>query len=189
MKTSINNIAQLQTGLYKKPGMNGNALYLQVNYFNEYGEINRQLKPDVLIDEKLVKHLLRDGDILFMAKGSRNTAAIYRKLSGDAVASSSFIVVRLNANFQNQILPEYLAWFINHPRTQGSLKALAKGSDIPSIALSGFAELEISVPDIETQKTILTIHQLRTEEKKLINKIDLLKDQYIQRQLFLRTQQ
>ncbi len=188
MKVHIKDIATIQTGVYAKPDMHGNAVYLQVRHFNEYGEMNRQLKPDVVIDEKMAKHLLRDGDILFMAKGSRNAAVIYRSSSVDAVASSSFIVVRLNAKFKAQILPEYLAWFINHPRSQELLKAHSKGSGIPSIALSGFAELEVSIPDIETQKNILTIYQLRIKEKTLIAEIDRLKEKYIQHQLFSGTQ-
>jgi len=189
LKARIKDIAKIQTGLYAKPEMQGNALYLQVKYFDEYGEINRHLKPDALVDEKMRKHILLDGDILFMAKGSRNAAVIFRSLSGEAVASSSFIVVRLNERFKSQILPEFLAWFINHPRSQELLKTHSKGSGIPSIALSGFSELEVTVPDIETQKSILTIQMLRTKEKQLINEINKLKDLFIQNQLFLRIQE
>jgi restriction endonuclease S subunit len=168
--------------------MHGNALYLQVKHFNELGELVCQLEPDLYIDEKMQKHLLQDGDILFMAKGSKNVAVIYRNLAGSAVASSSFIVVRLNSNFKTQVLPEYLAWFINHPRSQEFLKSHSKGSGIPSIALSGFAELEVSIPDLETQKNILAIHQLRIKEKTLSAEIDRLKEKYIQHQLFSGTQ-
>lgn len=188
MKVHIKNIATIQTGLYAKPDRHGNAVYLQVRHFNEFGELSRQLEPDLYVDEKMRQHILQDGDILFMAKGSRNVAVIYRSLAGTAVASSSFIVVRLNSNFKTQVLPEYLAWFINHPRSQEFLKSHSKGSSIPSIALSSFAELEVSIPDIERQKNILAIHQLRIKEKTLIAEIGRLKEKYIQHQLFSGTQ-
>ena len=188
LKTRIQDIAQIQTGIYAKPDMHGNAVYLQVRHFSEFGELDRQLERDLYIDEKMRKHLLQDGDILFMAKGSRNIAVIYRNFIGEAVASSSFIVVRLNENFRTQILPEYLAWYINHPRIQEFLKAHSKGSGIPSIALSGFARLEVSIPDIETQKTILVICALRTKERILVSELDMLKEQYIQHQLFSGTE-
>ena len=188
MKPHIREIAQIQSGLYAKPDLHGNAVYLQVRHFDEFGQLHRILEPDLFVDEKMRKHLLRDGDILFMAKGSRNVAVVYRSLAGDAVASSSFIVIRLNVNLNAQILPEYLAWFINHPRTQEILKTHSKGSGIPSIALSGFAELEVYIPPLEKQKTILAIHHLRIKETRLIAEIDRLKEEYIQHQLFSGTQ-
>jgi len=188
MVQRMDQIASVLSGIYAKPSMQGNAVYLQLRHFNESGQQDPLAKADLFVDEKMERHLLRDGDILFMAKGNRNVGVIYRNTSGKAVASSSFLVVRIRDQFRTSILPEYLAWFINHSRSQARIKSYAKGSGIPSVTLSGFSELEVWIPDVDTQRKILMIHELRTREKSLLANITALKDHYIQESLITITQ-
>lgn len=129
------------------------------------------------LDSKIEKHLLKKGDVLFAAKGSKNFAAWYDNDKIPAVASTSFFVIRL---IDQNVLPGYLTWFLNHPDTQILLKGQARGSSIASISKAVLSELEISIPSIQKQELILRIFKLRNKEKNLKQQIEELREIEIQ---------
>ena len=155
MKKRLEDIVNIQTGIYRKPGFIGDTYYLQIKHIDNSGMllITNDLTKDVLLDDKSRKHLLSKGNILFAAKGSRNIAYTYNSEIEPAIASTMFFILSLKN--ENIVKPEYISWFINTPVTQEWLKSRAKGSGIPSISKSVLEELEISIPDLQTQKTIL----------------------------------
>lgn len=159
-------------------------MYLQAKHFDEKGLLTQLLHPDLKAEQVSEKHLLRAGDVLFAAKGTRNFAAWYESDNLPAVASTSFFVIRLSKNFQDKILPEFLVWLINHPNSQSFLKGKAIGTSIVSISKSVLEELEISIPNLKTQKTILKITHLRNKEKNLKRQIESLKEKQIQQQIW-----
>jgi restriction endonuclease S subunit len=81
------------------------------------------------------------------------------------------------------VLAQYLAWFLNSHTIQTLLKGKAIGTSIPSISKQVLENLEITVPNIEIQKAILQITKLRNKEKSLKQKIEVLRDKYINQQL------
>ncbi|HLG41298.1 MAG TPA: restriction endonuclease subunit S [Chitinophagaceae bacterium] len=180
MKTILGHIANIQTGIFAKTVSKGDIVYLQAKHFTENGQLHSSLHPDLQADNITDKHLLRHGDVLFAAKGTKNFAAWYEGKNQPAVASTSFFVIRLT---EKNILPDFLAWFINHPATQKILKGKAIGTSIVSISKSVLEELEISIPDLQTQKAILQITQLRNTEKTLMRKIETLREKQIQQQI------
>jgi restriction endonuclease S subunit len=191
LNTTLSHIANIQTGIFARPVSKGEIAYLQAKHFNENGQLVSSLHPDLQAENISNKHILQQGDVLFAAKGTKNFAAWYESLpSGQAgknlpaVASTSFFVIRLKENFRDKILPEFLAWFINHPGSQKILKGKAMGTSIVSISKSVLEELEINIPDLQTQKTILKITHLRNSEKKLKQQIEILREKQIQQQIF-----
>lgn len=180
MKEKIKNIATIQSGLFTRPTLDGEIVYLQAKHFNENGILSSELHPDLTLTTVNKKHLLKDGDVLFAAKGSKNFATWYENKNLPAVASTSFFVIKIDNNFKNKILPEYLAWCLNNPNSQIILKGKAKGTAIASISKTALEELEISIPDVQTQKVILEITQLCIKEKLLKNKIEDLREKQIQ---------
>ncbi|MDP4270458.1 MAG: restriction endonuclease subunit S [Bacteroidota bacterium] len=182
LKTTLKHIASIQTGVFAKPTPEGEVIYLQAKHFDESGQINTELHPDLKADAFAVKHLLRKGDVLFAAKGTKNFAAVY-DIEKQAVASTSFFVVKLNDKFRCRILPEFLAWQMNHPVAQTYLKGQAMGSSIVSISKGVLEELEISIPPIQKQQLILNISRLRNKEIELRQQIEMLRDKQIQQQI------
>jgi restriction endonuclease S subunit len=180
LKTTLKNIATIQTGVFAKPIQSGEIVYLQAKHFDENGELKETLYPDLNLKSKIEKHLLRKGDILFAAKGTKNFAAWYENEAIPAVASTSFFVIRINESY---IIPGYLTWFLNHPDTQYLLKSYARGTSIASISKAVLSELEIPIPNIQKQELILKIFKLRNREKKLTQKIQDLRERYIQEEL------
>lgn len=182
MNTRLKYIASVQTGIFAKPASKGEVVYLQTKHFDVSGQINAILHPDLIADTIAKKHLLRKGDVLFAAKGTKNFAAVYN-IDQPAVASTSFFVIRLEDKFKHQIIPEFLVWLMNHPVAQAYLKGQAMGSSIASISKGVLEEIEISIPPIQKQELILKISKLRNKEIELKQQIEMLRDKQIQQQI------
>jgi restriction endonuclease S subunit len=183
LRAALKHIASIQTGVFARPVKEGQIVYLQSKHFTENGILKSTLYPDLKTENISEKHLLQNGDIIFAAKGTKNFAALYESKNQPAVASTSFFVIRLNEEFHDKILPEYLTWYLNLESSQHFLKSQAVGSSIVSISKSVIDELELSIPDLNTQKAIMTISQLRNSERKIQMQIDLLREKQIQQQI------
>ncbi len=177
MVTTLKHITSIQTGVFAKPVQKGEIVYLQAKHFDENGELTETLYPDLDANSKIHKHLLKIGDVLFAAKGTKNFAAWYENDNMPAVASTSFFVIRLH---DKNVLPRYLTWFLNHPSIQALLKAQARGSSIASISKAVLSELEIPIPNLQKQELILKIFELRNKEKNLKQQIENLREKEIQ---------
>lgn len=182
MKTVLQNIAKLQSGLYAQPDIQADTLYLQGVHFDRFGEFDRDVKPQLKGDAKIERHLLQEGDILFAAKGLNNFAAVYDAEIGKAVASSSFIVVRLNESAR-KIVPHYLAWYLTN--TSGVILFHDKqlGTTIPSISIKKLSYLEVEVPSLEKQQSIVQIQKLRNLEKQITQQLEMQKDLLVKQTL------
>lgn len=176
----VKQITNIQTGVFAKPKEDGDIVYLQVKHFNEEGFLKTQLIKDLDFKDVSKKHLLQSGDVLFASKGIKNFATVYEAHNEPAVASTSFFVLRLTSN---QLLPNYLAWYLNCETVQSKLKSQAIGTAIPSISKNVLEDLEITIPNVEIQKVILQITKLRNKEKALKQKIETLREKQIQQQI------
>lgn len=182
MKHALLEIADLQSGIYAHPEAMADTFYLQGGHFDEAGTFDVSVKPYLKSSAKLQKHRLQADDILFAAKGLNNFAVIYEESIGPAVASSSFIVIRLNPDKRDIFDPRYLAWYLGHtPEVKLFHKQL--GTTIPSISISALSELEIEVIPMERQQLILQIQALRHREQRLAGQLEEKRDVLIKRQL------
>ncbi len=177
MNFPLHHIASIQTGLFAKPGKEGEVVYLQSKHFDEDGRLLVTLHPDLPVGDISEKHILRPGDVLFAAKGTKNFAAVYESHNPPAVASTSFFVIRLR---DKTILPAYLAWYLNSNKAQQELKAQAIGTGIPSISKQVLEMLELNVPTLEKQEAVLKISTLFEREKRIRIEIELLREHQIQ---------
>ena len=182
MKRTINEIALIQTGIYAKPSANGHFYYIQARHFDYNRQFIKTVKPELSLHDKLEKHILQTSDVLVAAKGYDRFAVACRDIPQPAVASSMFIVLHIT-DF-NLILPEYLAWFINHPKTQKILSGSSKGTALPSVTKDDVGKLEILIPSIERQKSVLKVYELFQKERQLKLQLDVLLKSKIQQQIF-----
>ena len=81
-----------------------------------------------------------------------------------AVASTSFFVIRLKTS---AVLPDYLCWFLRQPSVITYFKTHQAGSATPLIHKPAVENLEIPVPSLEEQKTIVAIAHLSKREMEL----------------------
>lgn len=169
MKVLLKNITEIQSGVYLKTSPSPNVLYLQVNDFDSEGVILSTAKPTVLLEEKNRNHILNYGDLLFAAKGNKNFSAIFKECEYECVASSSFLVIRITK--KDIVIPEYLNWYLNLPRTIEQLSINAVGTSIPSITKAMLEEVELRLPSIEVQKKVVEIAGLQKQEQRLLASI------------------
>jgi len=176
----LNDIAEIQTGVFAKTNYKGDVVYLQVNDFDEFGNHIGYWEPTLMHEELNPKHFLHKGDVLFAAKGSKNFAAVRNSDTPLAVASTSFFVIRIH---DNKVMPEFLCWYLNQPDIQYILKSKARGTAIPSITKKPLENVEIPMLTLDKQKLILKIDSLRQKQRLILQKITLLKDHLIQQQV------
>lgn len=182
MRVRLLNIADLRSGIYAQPQAVADTLYLQSVHFDNAGNFDSAVMPQLKAGPKLMNHRLRSGDILFAAKGLNNFAVVYDESIGPAVASSSFIVIKLNPDQLGLLDPFYLAWYLGHaPEVKKFHKQL--GTTIPSISISALSELEIGVIPMARQQLILQIQTLRNREKELGGLLEEKKEYLINQQL------
>ena len=178
MKTQLKNIAEVKTGVHAAPFLEGDSIYLQTKDLDSFGNIINPLHPCLLSGKKeLQNHLLQNGDVVFAAKGSNNVAlTIHSGLFSKGFVSTAFQIIRLRIECRPLITPQYLSWYLNQPKAQLVLKSQIRGSSPPSIPITAVKDLEIDIPNLATQKTILKIEELRTREKQLKYDIERLNE-------------
>ena len=181
MRKKIKDIAVIRSGAYMKEAPDGDVCYLQVNDFCR--EENRFFlpKPTLGMNRKTEKHLISEGDIVFAAKGTSNFCIVFHEEMGKAVASSSFLVIKLVDH--EIITPDYLCWVLNRDDTLAFFKANAVGSAMPSISKTMIEGYEINIPPIQEQSKIVEISRLQQKEKWLYRQISGLRHQLTEQKL------
>ncbi len=181
MKKLLKAITILNSGIYAKPNLPGEVFYVQARHFDEAGNFDRTLKPDLTLEGKIEKHLLQPGDILLAVKGYNNFAVQYQSPMAKAVASSVFIVIRIKDT--RAITPDYLQWYLNHPQTKAWFRRQSRGTDLPSLTQESLENLELTVPSPQRQKTAVEMNALMKKAQGLQQRIDSLRDHRNQRLL------
>ena len=111
---------------------------------------------------------LRPGDVLFVAKGNRNFAVnvdhSIEQAAIQAVATPVFYLLRCHT----QLLPEYLAWWLNQEPSQRYFEQNAEGSQVKSIRRSVLAETPLALPALRQQAALAALQQnLRQQQQTL----------------------
>ncbi len=168
MTAKLSDIAQLQFGYYSKPTDGGDAAYLLAKHFDDWGNQTHQVDAFIQIDQKNETHLLEDGDILLVGKGTRNFAWTYQKEYGAAIASSIFFVIKVD---RSKVIPDFLTTLFNMPPTQAYFQILGAGSSIPSIRKSELEAFAIKLPSLQSQEKVIAMKQLHYKDMELSQKI------------------
>lgn len=164
----LKNISTIQFGYYEKPKAEGDARYLQVKHFNDFGALGADIEEWIDVTDKSKSHLLEDGDILFVGKGMRNFAWKYSTEMGNMIASSVFFVIKSEPELVDA---DYLATIFNSSKYQSFFSSLGAGSSIPSIRKTELEAVEVPLPPIEIQRKIAKLNELYHEEIQLADKL------------------
>lgn len=124
------------------------------------------------------KYLIHHGDVLFSMRVNFNAFILPENDGKPFVASNGFAIIRPNTE---NIMTQYLAWFLNNTDSQREIEAIAEGvSRVPFISLRDLGDIDIEIPDVRKQQKIINIHQLRLKEKALLKQLEEKKDTLIQ---------
>ncbi len=133
----------------------------------------------VRIDMESVKdhHLAQEGDLVFRSRGHVNTAAVLLKDPGKAVVAAPLLRIRVKK--PDKVLPEYLSWFISQRDAQIFLTSRAKGTVQKMISKHAVEELEVILPSLAKQRSIVELASLSTREQFLLEALAIKREQYI----------
>lgn len=108
-------------------------------------ELSGRRKPDWLKAE----------DVLFLVRGNKNYAMHLDEVPLPSVISPHFFLLRVKQGAG--LIPAFLAWQINQAPAQRYLDASAEGSVQRSIRKGVLEALPLVVPDLENQRTIVSL--------------------------------
>ncbi|MGD9630676.1 MAG: restriction endonuclease subunit S [Pyrinomonadaceae bacterium] len=176
MLAKLADVAKIRTGVFARPERQGDVLYLQSKNFDELGELDSTVWPELKAQGTLQKHLLKRGDVLFAAKGDKNFGTVFQD-DRNAVASPTFLVFEMK---DTSVLSEYISWQLNDPTNLEFLRRNAVGTSMVSISKSLIGELSILIPPLEQQKKIVEAWRLSKKEYQLRLKIAELRESFVQ---------
>jgi hypothetical protein len=167
MKKRLRDIADFRIGYQfrgkVKPDPTGAVRVVQIKDIDSDLRIRVPDLTPVSID-KPEPYLTQAGDVLFLNRGHRLYAVVVPELPPNTIATGYFFILRPNPRV---MLPEYLAWSLNQPDFQDSLRPYHRGSHIPMVSRIDVEELKIQVPPLEVQRRILALNDLLDEERRL----------------------
>lgn len=148
-----------------EPTAAGGVLAIQLRDISPDGLVDPERLTRVQLEDLADRYFVRAGDVVFRSRGERNTAsALDERLREPALAVLPLMVLRPK---RDVVTPEYLAWAINQAPAQRHFDVAARGTNIRMIPRSSLDDLELDVPDIETQGKIVAVSALAEREREL----------------------
>ena len=123
--------------------------------------------------------MIEKNDIVISSRGSFR-ASIIKDDTANMIASSSVYVLRIE---DKNILPEYLAIYLNTVEGQKKIKEKMTGSVIKTILRKDLENIKIPIPAKEIQNIIISIYKNNQAQQKLLNRKKLLINQIIERSI------
>lgn len=147
----------------------GGVLAIQLRDITPNGRIDPERLTRVQLEDLADRYFVHAGDVVFRSRGERNTAsALDERLREPALAVLPLMVLRPK---RDVVTPEYLAWAINQPAAQRHFDIAAHGTNIRMIPRSCLDDLELDIPDIETQRRIVAVDALAARELELSQRV------------------
>jgi restriction endonuclease S subunit len=172
MKSRIKDIADIQIGYQSRgqiePDPKGIYRIIQIRDFNKTRQLNTESLYSFKPDRDPDRYLVNKGDILFLSRGQRNFAWANPHDLKNTVAANYFFILKPKTN---GVLSEYIAWYLNQPLSQLVLRSQIRGSHIPIITKSDFEIIQIEIPPLNIQESVIKLEDLLSREKDISVKI------------------
>jgi len=151
----------------------GNAFVVQFRHLvvgEALDDMGGQTLDRVTLPGRRRPEYLWPGDILFMARGTRNDAAVVKALPHNTVCTPNFFHLRLKPEAFS-LMPEFLAWQLNHVDAQRYFAMCSQGSAAPSVTKTQLGDLPVVVPPIEQQKLMMKLTEAARREQALLEQL------------------
>ncbi|MBP6228628.1 MAG: restriction endonuclease subunit S [Pseudomonadales bacterium] len=148
----------------------GDVTVIQMKDIDDANLLHAEDAIRVALPKGKTHHLLRAGDLLFRSRGRSNGAALVLDGIASAVLTAPMLLIRPHG-----VLPEYLCWYINAPATQAQLGALAEGTSVRMISAEALKVLDVPLPALAAQRSIVQAAALAEQEQSLLAQIAALR--------------
>ena len=151
-----------------EPEADGTIAVIQMRDLTEDNKLSHRNLITTKMNDLSDRHLVKRKDLIFRSRGQTTTAAIVDTEIGPAVVAAPLLRVRATSK---HVLPEYLCWFINQPLAQAFLHSRATGTAMTVIGKSALDDLQVPLPDLETQERIVALADLSNKEQRLMKEL------------------
>ena len=144
---------------------------------NDKGYIDFSLAEEFEANEMLSNDFLtQKGDILIRLSVPYTSIIIKEPEEEGYVIPSHFAIIRVDSNLAT---PEYVLWLLRSSKVQQQIRMNNSGSSgFGTISSGFFANLELSLPPLERQKSIGKLRLLSEREQELLYKLAEEKEKY-----------
>jgi restriction endonuclease S subunit len=154
----------------------GTVAVIQMKDLTDQNRVDCKALVRVDMEKPKEHHLIKKGDLIFRSRGLASTAAILEEEPGIAVVAAPLLRIRVS---KNNVLPQYLNWFISQAPAQTFFASQAKGTVQRMISKESLEALEVYIPPLERQSVIITVASLAEEEQQIIKKMAEKRRRYI----------
>lgn len=172
MDAKLMEIAEVRMGYTFRsrlePEMDGDVAVIQMKDIDDSNLLHPEGLVRIQMPELKDRHLVQEGDLMFRSRGMWNTAALVAGNLGRSVLAAPMMLIRPDTE---RVQSAYLLWFINQPSIQKVLSVQSAGTAVKMISKAALEQLEVSVPPLKTQQSIVEIGRLATLEAQLATKL------------------
>jgi restriction endonuclease S subunit len=122
---------------------------------------------------------VKENDVIIVARGAGSgsfRAAVFKGNDSNVIASVSVYIVRITSD---QILPEFLALYLNSSNAQQDILDRVSGSYIKTIPRLKLEEVSIPMPSIAKQKSLIALHDNIRRQEEILERKSRLKEDII----------
>ncbi|GGM28232.1 hypothetical protein GCM10011351_12670 [Paraliobacillus quinghaiensis] len=178
----LQDIAEIKTGIVltrKKAELEFNvkATYrlLTLRNIEEDGIFNGQPFDVFKSDDVLSpRYFTEEGDIV-MRLSDPNTAVYISKGQVNLLVPSNFVLIKVKSD---QVLPEYIAWYLNRDSIKQELEKSQSGTRIVSTNKNVLKSLSIEMLSLDKQEALIKLLRLHRKEKRLYQKLIMEKENW-----------
>ena len=165
-------IADIQVGYQAKAGIKervqGTHRLIQSKDFDSSHRVHSEDLLAFCPERNPEIYSVRKEDVLFQARGVEHFAHYIEDDLKDTLAAGSFYILRLQSE---DLLPQYLAWWLNQSKAQAWLRAQARGTGISFVSKHTLSHLQVRIPPLSIQKKVVKIVTLARREQFLLDKL------------------
>lgn len=153
-------------GLYPDP--EGNIYIIQMKDLtdNNIVDCSQLLKID--LENVNRKHFIKKNDLIFRSRGQINSSALVKKDLPSMILAAPLFRIRIT---DRGILPEYLNWYLSNPESVQWFSCRREGTYGGMISKKTLEQIEIEIPPLSQQKTILEMAVLMEREEKIYTRL------------------
>ena len=181
MRFQIKSFATVQMGYSFRSRLetfeNGSVAVIQMKDLLDDNTIGCDGLARIDMDDIKEHHLVQKGDLVFRSRGLQATAAVLLDDPGKAVVAAPLLRIRVTK--PEKVLSGYLNWYISQRDAQIFLTSRAKGTVQKMISKQALEDLEVALPSLEKQKTIVELASLIAREQALLHALADKRGQYI----------
>lgn len=177
----VGKISDIRIGLplaRKKGDIHDNQFFIYkavtLKAFSSTGQLNHDELDEFIANEELSEsYITQEGDILVRLR-EPNTAVYIDKESTGLLVPALMAIIKP----KSEINSRYLTHYINSNEAQKRLHKELQGTTIQMLKASELADLDVTLPPVETQEKIVTVLNLANREIELLDTLKTLKNQF-----------